>query len=122
MREPRMTLILERRGAVAVATSARPPEVALRPYQYASLKQHDLIWFSRLLSKGATIDREYQLGLVEDQYFGRTDGFAKGLIGTVRGDEIVRLIGDPNFPQEVDDSLFADNIRLYLGEENDINH
>lgn len=58
---------------------------------------------------------------MEDQYFGRTDGFAKGLIGTVRGDEIVRLITDRNFPQEVDDTLFEDNIRLYLGEENDIN-
>lgn len=96
-------------------------EEALRPYQHASLKQHDLIWFSRHLSKGSTVDREYHLGLVEDQYFGRTDGFAKGLIGTVRGDEIVRLIADPNFPQEVDDSLFEDNIRLYLGEENEIN-
>lgn len=96
-------------------------EEALRQYQHAIIMQHDLIWFSRHLSKGATIDREYQLGLVEDQYYGRTDGFAKGLIGTVRGDEIVRLITDPDFPQEVDDTLFEDNIRLYLGEENEIN-
>lgn len=96
-------------------------EEFLRPYQHAVLTQHDLLWFSRHLSKGTTVEREYNLGLVEDQYFGRTDGFAKGLIGTVRGDEIVRLITDPNFPQEVDDTLFEDNIRLYLGEENDIN-
>lgn len=96
-------------------------EEALRPYQHATLKQHDLIWFSRHLLKGALSDREYALGLVEDQYYGRTDGFAKGLIGTVRGSEIVRLITDPDFPQEVDDSLFEDNIRIYLGEENDIN-
>ncbi len=96
-------------------------EDALRPYQHATLSQHDLIWFSRHLAKGNTVDREFSLGLVEDQYYGRTDGFAKGLIGTVRGDEIVRLITDPEFPQEVDDSLFEDNIRLYLGEENDIN-
>lgn len=93
----------------------------MRPYQHASLKQHDLIWFSRHLLKGSISDREYDLGLVEDQYYGRTDGFAKGLIGTVRGAEIVRLIADPDFPQEVDDSLFEDNIRIYLGEENDIN-
>lgn len=96
-------------------------EEALRPYQHAVLTQHDLIWFSRHLSKGTAVDREYHLGLVEDQYYGRTDGFAKGLIGTVRGDEIVRLITDPNFPQEVDDTLFEDNIRLYLGEANEIN-
>lgn len=96
-------------------------EEALRPYQHAVLTQHDLIWFSRHLSKGTAVDREYHLALVEDQYYGRTDGFAKGLIGTVRGDEIVRLITDPNFPQEVDDTLFEDNIRLYLGEANEIN-
>ena len=96
-------------------------EEALRPYQHAVLTQHDLVWFSRHLSKGATVDREFDLGLVEDQYYGRTDGFAKGLIGTVRGDAIVRLIANPDFPQEVDDTLFEDNIRLYLGEENEIN-
>lgn len=96
-------------------------EDSLRPYQHATLRQHDLLWFSRFLTKSAVSDREYTLSLVEDQYYGRTDGFAKGLIGTVRGDEIVRLIGDPEFPQEVDDSLFEDNIRLYLGEENDVN-
>ncbi len=107
-------------AALIPSHSARFEE-ALRPYQHAVLTQHDLIWFSRHLSKGATVDREYHLGLVEDQYYGRTDGFAKGLIGTVRGDEIVRLITDPNFPQEVDDTLFEDNIRLYLGEANEIN-
>ncbi|MCF4127561.1 AIPR family protein [Methylobacterium sp. SyP6R] len=96
-------------------------EEALRPYQHAYLVQHDLIWFSRLLSKGVTVDREYDLGIVEDQYYGRTDGSAKGLIGTVRGEEIVRMIADPDFPQEVDDTLFEDNIRLYLGEQNEIN-
>lgn len=96
-------------------------EEALRPYQHAMLRQHDLLWFSRFLTKSAVADREYTMSLVEDQYYGRTDGFAKGLIGTVRGDEIVRLIADPEFPQEVDDSLFEDNIRLYLGEENDVN-
>ena len=96
-------------------------EEALRPYQHAVLMQHDLVWFSRNLSKGSRVDREYKLGLVEDQYYGRTDGFAKGLIGTVRGDEIVKLIADPDFPQEVDATLFEENIRLYLGEENEIN-
>lgn len=94
---------------------------ALRPYLHAQLRQHDLLWFSRLLTRSAIADREYSLSLVEDQYYGRTDGYAKGLIGTVRGDEIVGLIKDPDFPQEVDDTLFEDNIRLYLGEENDIN-
>ena len=96
-------------------------ESALRPYQLATLRQHDLLWFSRFLTKSAAVDREFTLPLVEDQFYGRTDGFAKGLIGSVRGDEIVGLIRDPDFPQEVDDSLFEDNIRLYLGEENDIN-
>jgi hypothetical protein len=94
---------------------------AIRPYQHASARQHDIIWFSRALTKAAQSEREFTLSLVEDQYYGRTDGFAKGLIGTVRGDEIVGLIRDPDFPQEVDDTLFEDNIRLYLGEENDIN-
>ncbi|MEO1489684.1 MAG: AIPR family protein, partial [Pseudomonadota bacterium] len=96
-------------------------EEALRPYQHGSLRQHDLMWFSRVLTKSASEDRELTLRLVEDQYYGRTDGFAKGLIGTVRADEIVSLISDQEFPQEIDESLFEDNIRIYLGEDNDIN-
>lgn len=96
-------------------------EEALRPYQLASLKQHDLLWFSRFISRAPATDREYRISLVADQYYGRTDGFAKGLIGTVRGEEVVRLITDQQFGNEVDDSLFEDNIRLYLGEDNDVN-
>lgn len=96
-------------------------EEAIRPYQHATARQHDIIWFSQTLTKAAQNEREFTLSLVEDQYYGRTDGFAKGLIGTVRGDEIVNLIRDPDFPQEVDDTLFEDNIRLYLGKENDVN-
>ena len=96
-------------------------EESLKPYQLATLKQHDLLWFSRFIARAPTSERTYSISLEADQYYGRTDGFAKGLIGTVRGDEIVKLITDPEFKHEVDDSLFEDNIRLYLGEENDIN-
>jgi hypothetical protein len=96
-------------------------EEALRPYHHASLRQHDLVWFSRKISQKKAVDRQFQIRLVADQYYGRTDGFAEGLIGTVRGEEIVRLIADPNFAGEVDDTLFEDNIRLYLGDENEVN-
>lgn len=94
---------------------------ALAPYQFTQLYEHDLNWFSRKLTQRQESDREYELPLVEDQLFGRTDGFANGLTGTVRAESLVELIRDPNFPHEVDDSLFEENIRLYLGEQNEIN-
>ncbi|WP_143874512.1 AIPR family protein, partial [Nostoc linckia] len=96
-------------------------EEAIKPYQHATVREHDLLWFSRALTKSSLGERKCSLSLVEDQYYGRTDGFAKGLIGTVRGDEIVNLIRDPHFPHEVDATLFEENIRVYLGEHNDIN-
>ena len=94
---------------------------SLRPYKHAHVKEHDLIWFSHHLSRSQADDRVYTIALVEDQYFSRADGFANGLIGTVRADEIIKFISDPEFATEVDDSLFEENIRVYLGEQNDVN-
>lgn len=93
----------------------------LRPYKFAHLKEHDLLWFSNRLARVGVEDRDYSIPLVEEQYYSRTDGFAQALIGTVRADEIVKFISDPSFPSEVDDTLFEENIRVYLGEDNDLN-
>ncbi|MBA3677331.1 MAG: AIPR family protein [Sphingosinicella sp.] len=104
-----------------VSTQRKRLEESLRPYKLANVKEHDLIWFSHHLSRSQSEDRTYTIALVEDQYFSRADGFANGLIGTVRAEEILNFISDPEFPNEVDDTLFEENIRVYLGEQNDVN-
>lgn len=93
----------------------------LKPYRYAQFSEHDLIWFSNALSQASREDRKLALPLVENQLFGRTDGFAQGLIATVRATDLVDLIRDGEYPNEVDSTLFEENIRLYLGEENEVN-
>jgi len=93
----------------------------LKPYQHAQLSEHDLLWFSNALSRASRDDRKLALPIVENQLFGRTDGFAQGLIATVRANDLVDLIRHPEYPSEVDPSLFEENIRLYLGEENEVN-
>lgn len=94
---------------------------ALKPYRHAQLSEHDLTWFSNVLSRASRDDRKLALPIVENQLFGRTDGFAQGLIATVRAADLVELIRDPEYPSEVDSTLFEENIRLYLGEENEVN-
>lgn len=94
---------------------------ALKPYKHAQLSEHDLLWFSNALSRSRTDDRRLVLPIIENQLFGRTDGFAQGLIATVRAADLVDLIRDPEYHGEVDSSLFEENIRLYLGEENEVN-
>jgi hypothetical protein len=94
---------------------------ALKPYRHAQLSEHDLTWFSNALSRASRDDRKLVLPIVENQLFGRTDGFAQGLIATVRATDLVDLIRDPEYPGEVDSTLFEENIRLYLGEENEVN-
>jgi len=94
---------------------------ALKPYRHAQLSEHDLLWFSNALSRASRDDRKLVLPIIENQLFGRTDGFAQGLIATVRASDLVDLIRDPEYPSEVDSTLFEENIRLYLGEENEVN-
>lgn len=93
----------------------------LKPYRHAQMSEHDLLWFSNALSRASRDDRKLALPLVENQLFGRTDGFAQGLIATVRAVDLVELIRDPEYPNEVDTTLFEENIRIYLGEENEVN-
>lgn len=93
----------------------------LKPYRHAQLSEHDLLWFSNALSRDIREDRKMVLPIVENQLFGRTDGFAQGLIATVRANDLVDLIRDEEYPNEVDSTLFEENIRLYLGEDNEVN-
>ncbi|WP_199504024.1 AIPR family protein [Qipengyuania sp. YIM B01966] len=93
----------------------------LRPYLHAQVSEHDLMWFSNAISRASRDDRRLALPIVENQLFGRTDGFAQGLIATVRASDLVDLIREPEYPSEVDPTLFEENIRLYLGEENEVN-
>ena len=94
---------------------------ALKPYRHAQFSEHDLLWFSNHLSRSSRANRKVALPLVENQLFGRTDGFAQGVIATVRAQDLVELIRDPKYPNEVDSTFFEENIRLYLGEENEVN-
>lgn len=94
---------------------------SLKPYRHAQVSEHDLTWFSNAISRASRDDRKLVLPIVENQLFGRTDGFAQGLIATVRATDLVDLIRDPEYPSEVDSTLFEENIRLYLGEENEVN-
>lgn len=93
----------------------------LKPYRHAQLSEHDLVWFSNALSRDTREDRKMVLPIVENQLFGRTDGFAQGLIATVRATDLVDLIRDEQYPNEVDSTLFEENVRLYLGEDNEVN-
>lgn len=53
--------------------------------------------------------------------FERTDGNVRAVIGTIRADEFIAALTDPLKPTQLDADLFEENVRVYLGEQNDIN-
>lgn len=65
------------------------------------------------------IDREIRL--VDKNYFDRSDGNIRGLIGTVEAEQIASLIASKDDKEKVELSIFDDNVRIYLTQKNKIN-
>ena len=86
------------------------------------LYEYDLAALSSIELGSRRRERTLNLKLFEEQNFERTDGAMRGLIGTVKAQELITFLTDESCPGKIDESLFEENIRLYLGEKNEINY
>lgn len=96
-------------------------ESSLAKFKFFQLHETDLDTLSNTLSYRTATEREIYLRIVEEQVYERTDGNVRAVIGTVRGDEFITALTDPAKPSQLDPDLFEENVRVYLGEQNDIN-
>lgn len=96
-------------------------EASLAKFKFFHLNESDLDTLSDTLSHRSAAVREVDLRIVEEQVYERTDGNVRAVIGTVRGDEFIAALTDPIKPSQLDPDLFEENVRVYLGEQNDIN-
>lgn len=51
----------------------------------------------------------------------KTDGNIRGAVTTIHAHELVELIRDPDKPSQINEGIFHDNVRTFLGFQNDIN-
>lgn len=63
----------------------------------------------------------HYLTAVDKQIFERTDGDIRGLVVTVNAQELVQVISGPDHQDKVDEAIFDQNIRIYLGADNAVN-
>ncbi len=96
-------------------------ENQLRRIRNFQVEEYDLERFAATLIEHRRTTTTLNIQLFGEQSFERTDGYARGIIGTTGGSELVNFLKDKNFPLEVDKNLFEENIRLYLGEKNEVN-
>lgn len=96
-------------------------EDSLEKYKFFTVCEHDLDSISDALARRTNSDRKVELRLVEEQVFERTDGNVRAVISTVRADEFLKAFTDPADPLRLDSSLFEENVRVFLGEENFVN-
>ncbi|RSY88829.1 hypothetical protein DAH66_05125 [Sphingomonas koreensis] len=94
---------------------------ALNRFKFVSLYEADLDSLSDAISHKQANNRELSLRVVEEQVFERTDGNVRAVIGTLRADEFIEAFTDTRNPLQLDPLLFEENVRVYLGEQNDIN-
>lgn len=108
-------------GAKLLSNHLTRLDEALEKYKFFTVVEHDLDSTSDALAHRTNSDRKLELKLVEEQIFERTDGNVRAVIGTVRADEFLRSFVDPSDPLRLDPSLFEENVRVFLGEENYVN-
>ncbi|MGB3753030.1 MAG: AIPR family protein [Parerythrobacter sp.] len=96
-------------------------EQALRPFKFITVAEHDLDNISNKLASRSERDREICLRMLEEQIFEKTDGNVRAVIGTARADEFIEALKDPRDVMQLDPFLFEENVRMYLGEQNDVN-
>ena len=89
--------------------------------EYIVLNEYDLAALSSIESGSKRKERTLNVTLFEENNFERSDGAMRGLIGTIRAQELIKFLTDDTCPGKIDESLFEENIRLYLGEKNEIN-
>jgi hypothetical protein len=93
----------------------------LSMYRTFEVREHTLNSIASLIIEQRKPQITRQIRLVDKQYFERVDGNIRGLIGTIDALELVKLIQDPDHPEQVFDSIFDDNVRVYLTSKNRIN-
>lgn len=108
-------------GERLVAEQKARFEASLAKFKFFQLHETDLDTLSDTVSRRRATEREILLRIVEEQVYERTDGNVRAVIGTVRGDEFIEALTDPLKPSQLDPDLFEENVRVYLGEQNDIN-
>jgi hypothetical protein len=108
-------------GERLVAEQKARFEASLAKFKFFQLHEADLDTLSDTVSHRRATEREILLRIVEEQVYERTDGNVRAVIGTVRGDEFIEALTDPIKPSQLDPDLFEENVRVYLGEQNDIN-
>lgn len=108
-------------GEKLVEQEAARFAAALQPLKYFSVIEHDLDKLSDKIASRSDRHRSISLRMLEEQLFEKTDGNVRAVIGTVRADEFIEALKDEGDPLQLDPYLFEENVRMYLGEQNDIN-
>ena len=93
----------------------------LQPYRHFTLEEHTLDTLSTLFveAKRPSIDAAIHVSGL--QVFEKSDGNIRGVVATVEVKELIDLIKDPGRPDYLNEAIFYDNIRVFLGYGNEIN-
>jgi hypothetical protein len=104
-----------------VDTQQRRVASALRPYKSFDVTHHSLDSIVNLFLEKRRTKIDTTLRAVDKNYFERTDGNIRGLIATLEASELVKLVSDPEEPNQVRLDVFNDNVRVYLTKRNRVN-
>ncbi|MDX1961011.1 MAG: AIPR family protein [Leptospiraceae bacterium] len=111
-----------------ICSNKIPPIEHARKKFETALSQYKFVEFYYLTPEelvNKIIEKKYKsvngkFNFVDKQYFERSDGNVRGIVGTISGLDLINLIADQENPQKIQEDVFNDNIRLYQP-ENDIN-
>jgi hypothetical protein len=94
---------------------------SLARFKFVTLYESDLDSISDAVAQRYSSSREIKLQAIDEQIFERTDGNVRAIIATIRADDFIESFTDSKNALQLDPQLFEENVRVYLGEQNDIN-
>lgn len=89
-------------------------------YSHVSIQEHDCEFFAQQLSHVRSKNQTKRLRF-DGRVLEQTQAGVRGITGAVQAKSLIEMLVDPKNPTAIDRNMFEENVRLYLGQKNEVN-
>jgi AIPR protein len=95
-------------------------EGSLRKYKNLEIEYYTLDRLVESIAIRSPKKINGQIRFIDKQYFERSSGDVKAVIGVVSALDLIELLKDKDNPERIEETLFEDNIRIYQGSKKNL--
>lgn len=85
------------------------------------LQEHDLVALCANISGAKRPVRNAKIKFQGNQIFEKDNGLYRGIVASIQAKELTKILNHPSLPGHIDGFIFSENVRTFLGFENELN-